>query len=50
VRTKDLIWYDIGVLIGTAVKAVAAARRLVIATQPNRVPSGPRHAPSEESS
>jgi hypothetical protein len=28
-RTRDRIWYDIGVLIGTAVKAVAAVRRLV---------------------
>jgi hypothetical protein len=29
VKTKDLIWYDVGVLIGTAVKAVASVRRLV---------------------
>jgi len=29
VKTKDLIWYDIGVLIGTAVKAVRSMRRLV---------------------
>ncbi len=28
-KTKDLIWYDVGVLIGTAVKAVASVRRLV---------------------